>query len=55
MNPARYKGEDYIGFLRLELPRLIIWISWYEAKLMIIRPSIASYLKNPLYKLSSTA
>ncbi len=47
MNPARYKGKDYIGFLRFELPRLIAWISWYEAKLMIIMPSIASYLKNP--------
>ncbi|MGC8580683.1 MAG: hypothetical protein ACP5MB_11620 [bacterium] len=43
------------AFLRLELQRLITGISWYEAKLMIIRPSIAYYLKNPVYKLSSTA
>ncbi|MFZ1492981.1 MAG: IS701 family transposase, partial [Candidatus Competibacter denitrificans] len=30
-------------------------ISWFEAKLAIIRPAIRTYLTNPLYILPSTA
>ena len=43
------------AFLRLEFQILITGISWYEAKLTIIRSSIRSYIENPVYKLGSTA
>lgn len=43
------------AFVRLEAYRLKTNISWFEAKQLIIRHAIRSYLKNPAYILSSTA
>ncbi|MCA1731625.1 MAG: transposase [Actinobacteria bacterium] len=43
------------AFLRLEINRLERGVSWYEAKLSIIRDAIRRYLAEPLYLLSPTA
>ena len=43
------------AFLRLEINRLRTGISWYEAKIAIIRDAIRNYLSNLLYSISSTA
>lgn len=43
------------AFLRLEWHCYRVGISWFEAKLAIIRPAIQAYLANPLYTLFSTA
>lgn len=43
------------AFLRLELHRLRTGISWYEAKLAIIRDAVRAYLAQPRYLLRSTA
>ena len=43
------------AFLRLEADRLRTGISWYEAKLTIIRDAIRQYLAHPLYQLEPTA
>lgn len=43
------------AFLRLEWHCYRKGISWFEAKLAIIRPAIRTYLTNPLYILPSTA
>ncbi|MDZ4879185.1 MAG: hypothetical protein CLLPBCKN_008623 [Chroococcidiopsis cubana SAG 39.79] len=39
------------AFLRLELYWFAIGISWYEAKLAIIRDAIRTYLSAPRYSL----
>ncbi len=39
------------AFLRLEAHRLKTGVSWYQAKLNIIRDAIRSYLANPTYNL----
>jgi hypothetical protein len=43
------------AFLRLEVYRLRTGVSWYEAKLAILREAIRPYLANPLYVLYPTA
>jgi len=43
------------AFLRLEVYRLRTGVSWYEAKLAILREAIRAYLANPLYLLYPTA
>ncbi len=43
------------AFLRLEVHRLKTGVSWYQAKLNIIRDAIRSYLANPTYLLKPTA
>ena len=43
------------AFLRLEVYRLRTGVSWYEAKLSIIRDAIRSHLAHPTYVLPSTA
>jgi putative transposase len=43
------------AFLRLEVYRLRTGVSWYEAKLAILREAIRAYLANPLYVLYPTA
>jgi hypothetical protein len=43
------------AFLRLEANRLENDVSWYEAKLSIVREAVRRYLAEPCYLLSSTA
>jgi len=43
------------AFLRLEVYRLRTGVSWYEAKIAIVREAIRSYLAHPLYLLHLTA
>lgn len=43
------------AFLRLERYCSRTGLSWFEAKLAIIRPAIRAYLTNPLYTLPATA
>ena len=43
------------AFLRLEVYRLKTGISWYKAKLSIIRDAVRTYLAHPIYVLPSTA
>jgi len=43
------------AFLRLEQHRLVTGISWWEAKVDIIREAIRQYLAHPRYLLASTA
>jgi putative transposase len=43
------------AFLRLETNRLERGVSWYEAKLSIVRDAVRRYLAEPLYLLSPTA
>jgi hypothetical protein len=43
------------AFLRLEMHRLRTGISWYEAKVSIIREAIRAYLTYPTYSLTPTA
>jgi hypothetical protein len=48
-------GLSLRAFLRLEANRLENGVSWYEAKLSIVRDAVRKYLAEPLYLLSSTA
>jgi putative transposase len=43
------------AFLRLEVYRLRTGVSWYEAKIAIVRDAIRGYLAHPLYVLHPTA
>ncbi|MFO1352957.1 MAG: transposase [Gammaproteobacteria bacterium] len=43
------------AFLRLERHCYYAGISWFEAKMAIIRPAVRAYLVHPLYTLPSTA
>jgi hypothetical protein len=43
------------AFLRLEVYRLKTGISWYKAKLSIIRDAVRTYLAHSIYVLPSTA
>jgi putative transposase len=43
------------AFLRLEANRLETGVSWYEAKISIVRDAVRRYLAEPLYLLSPTA
>lgn len=43
------------AFLRLELYWFATGISWYEAKLSIVRDAIRTYLSAPRYSLHPTA
>ena len=43
------------AFLRLEYHRLQTGVSWFEAKIGIIRHAVRAYLAHPLYTLNSTA
>jgi hypothetical protein len=43
------------AFLRLESHRLRTGVSWYEAKLLIIRDAVRAYLAHPFYSLTLTA
>lgn len=48
-------GLSIRAFLRLELHMFATGISWYEAKLSIVRQAIRSYLAAPRYSLNPTA
>lgn len=48
-------GVGAKAFLRLEAHRLSSGISWYEAKLGIVREAVRAYLACPLYRLSPSA
>jgi hypothetical protein len=48
-------GLSLRAFLRLEANRLESGVSWYEAKLSIVREAVRRYLAEPLYLLPSTA
>lgn len=48
-------GLSLRAFLRLEANRLENGVSWYEAKLSIVRDAVREYLRQPLYLLPSTA
>lgn len=61
---AQVRGEraqrNHLGlalraFLRLEANRLENGVSWYEAKVSIVREAVREYLRQPLYLLSPTA
>src|SRR5215211_1455575 len=61
---AEVRGEraqrNHLGlalraFLRLEANRLGNGVSWYEAKISIVRDAVRRYLAEPLYLLSPTA
>jgi hypothetical protein len=41
------------AFLRLELERVTIGMSWYESKISVIRGAISAYLANPVLSLAS--
>jgi hypothetical protein len=43
------------AFLRLEMHKLRTGISWYEAKVSIIREAIRAYLIHPTFSLTPTA
>jgi putative transposase len=43
------------AFLRLEVYRLRTGVSWYEAKLALLREAIRAYLAHPIYDLNPTA
>ena len=43
------------AFIRLEVHRLRRGVSWYEAKLSIVRDAIRTYLVNPIFTLIPTA
>ncbi len=43
------------AFLRFEIASLKTGISWFEAKMRIIRDAVRAYLANPVYALDSTA
>ena len=43
------------AFIRLEVHRLKTGVSWYKAKLSIIRDAIRTYLTNPTFTLTPTA
>lgn len=43
------------SFVRLEVHRLRTGVSWYEAKVSIIREAVRTYLAHPTYILSPTA
>ena len=43
------------AFIRLEVNRLKNGVSWYEAKLSIVRDAIRTYLTNPTFTLNPTA
>ena len=43
------------AFVRLEVNRLATGISWYEAKLDIVRDAIKHYLAIPTIKIGATA
>lgn len=51
----RHLGLALRAFLRLEAHRLRSGISWYEAKVRLIREAVRVYLTQPLYTLPSTA
>jgi hypothetical protein len=49
-------GLSIRAFLRLEAHRLNVGISWFKAKMSIVRQAVSEYLKNPKFKLEpSTA
>lgn len=48
-------GLSLRAFLRLEANRLRSGVSWYEAKLSIVRDAVREYLRQPLYLLTPTA
>jgi putative transposase len=43
------------AFLRLEANRLVMAVSWYEAKLSIVRGAIRAFLAHPTIKLVPNA
>ena len=43
------------AFLRIERHRFVTGISWFEAKVSIIRDAVRAYLAQPLYTLNPTA
>ncbi len=54
------KNDHFIGlavraFLRLECHRLRTGMSWFEAKIAIVREAVQAYLAQPLYAQLSTA
>lgn len=60
--PVRYARaqRNHLGcairaFVRLEWHRFTTGVSWFEAKLQIIRNAVRAYLAHPLYRLQPTA
>ena len=43
------------AFVRLEYHRFTTGISWFEAKLQVIREAVRGFLTRPLYRLPQTA
>jgi len=43
------------AFVRLEYHRFTTGVTWFQAKLAIVRDAVRRYLANPLYRLPSTA
>ena len=43
------------AFLRLEVERLRMGMSWFESKRRIIREAIREYIKYPIYSLSKAS
>lgn len=52
---VRHISFSLRAFVRLEVHRLKTGMSWYEAKIAIIRDAVRQYLAQPLYLLNSTA
>jgi DDE superfamily endonuclease len=48
-------GLSIRAFLRLECHRFTTGVSWFEAKVGIIRDAVRAYLARPLYRLTGTA
>jgi putative transposase len=48
-------GLSIRAFLRLEYHRFTTGVSWFEAKVGIIRDAVRAYLARPLYRLTGTA
>ena len=43
------------AFVRLEYHRFTTGVSWFEAKLRVVRDAVRAYLSNPRYRLSAQA
>lgn len=43
------------AFVRLEYHRFTTGVSWFEAKLQVVREAVKGFLASPLYRLPQTA
>jgi hypothetical protein len=53
--PRNHVGLAIRAFVRLECHRFTTGVTWFQAKLAIVREAVRRYLANPLYRLPSTA